>query len=87
MNNSSRIRVNTVGGVYDNGRAFTKAKWYQIVLEYETILSQKGKCTVRMLAVGAKISITSANKAMIYYDIGMVIPPLLQQGHCRHGVG
>ena len=40
-----------------------------------------------MLAEGAKISITSANKVMIYYDIGMVIPPLLQQGHCRHGVG
>ena len=46
MNDSSHIRVNVAGGVYNNGRSFTKAKWYQIVLEYERILSQKGRCTV-----------------------------------------
>lgn len=87
MNESSHIRVNTAGGIYDNGRSFTKAKWYEIVLVYEKILSVKGRCTVRMLATGAKISLASANKAMIYYDIGMIIPPISKQGHCKHGVG
>ena len=87
MNESCRIRVNAAGGVYDNGRAFTKAKWYDIVLVYEKILSKKGSCTVRMLAAGAKISVSSAHKAMIYYDIGVVIPPISQRGHCMRGVG
>ena len=54
---------------------------------YEKILSVKGRCTVRMLAAGAKISFASANKAIIYYDIGMVIPPISKRGHCKRGVG
>ena len=87
MSDSYHIRVNAAGGIYETGRAFSKMKWYEIVLKYERILKKKGRCTVRMLAAGAKISLKSANKAMIYHDIGMVIPPLLQQGHCRRGVG
>ena len=87
MNDSNPIRVNARGGIFDNGRSFTKAKWYEVVLVYEKILSVKGKCTGRMLAAGAKISLASANKAMIYYDIGMIIPPISKRGHCRLGVG
>ena len=87
MNDSNTIRVNARGGIFDNGRSFTKSKWYEIVLEYENILSVKGKCTVRMLAAGAKISLASANKAMIYYDIGMIIPPISKRGHCKSGIG
>jgi len=87
MNESSHIRINTAGEVYNNGRAFTKAKWYKIVIAYKKILSKKGRCTVRMLAAGAKISLTSANKAIIYYDIGVVIPPISQRGNCKRGVG
>ena len=87
MNDSTPIRVNAAGGIFDNGRSFTKSKWYEIVLEYEKIISVKGRCTVRMLAAGAKISLASANKAIIYYDIGMIIPPISKRGHRKRGVG
>ena len=65
MNESSRIRVNAAGGGYNNCHEFTKAKWYEIVLAYEKILSKKGRCTVRMLAAWNKMSLTSANKVII----------------------
>ena len=87
MNENSYIRVNGAGGIFDNGRSFSKTKWYEIVLTFEKILSVKGRCTVRMLAAGAKISLASANKAIIYYDIGMVILPISKRGHCKRGVG
>ena len=63
MNENSYIIVNGAGGIFDNGRSFSKTKWYEIVLTFEKILNVKGRCTVRMLAAGAKISLASAKKS------------------------
>ena len=87
MNDSPSLLVNCNGGVYEDGRAFTKTKWIEIIMVYEKIMRTKGRCTVRMLARGARISKYSASKAMIYYDIGVIVPPLMPQGHLRRGVG
>ena len=87
MSNNPIICVNEYGGVYENGSAFSKAKWVFIIIMYERIVREDGSCTVRRLARSCGISRQSSHKAIDYYKIGIIVPPIRQQGHGRTGVG
>ena len=75
------------GGYYESGISFTQSKWVSILHEYETLLEKEGKCTVRMLAKAAGISLHSANRAIDLHRAGLEMMPQCQRGHGKKGVG
>ena len=87
MTNHAIIGINEYGGLYEIGRARSQAQWISIVISYKKIMSEDGKCSVRRLAKYCTISRQSARKAIDYYEIGVLIPHILPQGHVRSGVG
>jgi len=87
MARNAIIGMNEYGGLYELGRARTKAQWVCIIISYEKIICEDGSCSVRRLAKFSKISRQSASKAIDYYEIGVIVPPTLPQGHGRSGVG
>ena len=80
MANNPIINVNEYGGVYEHGRAWTKAHWVSIIIRYEKIVREHGSCTIRHLAQSCGISRQSSHKAIDYYKIGVIVPPILPQG-------
>ena len=54
---------------------------------YETLLIEKGKCTVCMLAKKACISLHSARRSINLHQAGMDVMPKCQRGHGKKGVG
>ena len=87
MSRSPTVRRNMNGGYYETGISFTQSKWVSILHEYETLLEKEGKCTVRMLAKAAGISLHSANRAIDLHRAGLEMMPQCQRGHGKKGVG
>ena len=81
------VRRNTNGGYYECGTAFTQSKWVSILHEYDTLLKKEGKCTVRMLAKAAGISLHSAHHITNLHRAGLEVMPQCQRGHGKKGVG
>ena len=73
--------------MYEHVRAWTKAQWVSIIIWYEKIVQEHGSCTIRRLAQSCGISRQSSHKAIDYYRIGVIVPPIRPQGHRRTGVG
>ena len=69
------VSINEYGGIYKDGKAFTKTKWLEIIIIFEMLRGTKGNVSIRMLARKAKISKASAGKAIMYYDIRVIVPP------------
>ena len=78
---------NSNGGYYEDGRRFTQAKWVAILHDYDALLKKNGKCTVRMLAKAACISLHSAHRAIKLHGTGLREMPQCQRGHGKVGVG
>ena len=73
MNNTSIIRRNRNGGLYEVGKEFTEIKWMEIAEIYEKVMRENdGKCSIRKLAVEARIDKTSAHKSILFYAVGMI---------------
>ena len=73
MNNASIIRRNRNGGLYAVGKEFTEIKWMEIAEIYEKVMDENdGKCSIRKLAVEARIDKTSAHKSILFYAVGMI---------------
>ena len=87
MSTKPAVRINMYGGYYESGISFTYAKWVSILHMYETLLIEKGKCTVRMLAKKACISLHSAHRVINLHRAGMDVMPKCQRGHGKKGVG
>ena len=87
MANTAIIRINEYGGYYEVGRACSKAQWVAIIVKYDKCVLQYGSCSIRRLAAACQISRQSAHKAIDCYKIGVIVPPMLPQGHGRVGVG
>ena len=87
MSRPPKVRRNMHGGYYESGICFTQSKWVSILHEYETLLEKEGKCTVRMLAKAAGISLHSANRAIDLHRAGLEMMPQCQRGHGKKGVG
>jgi len=81
-----KIQNNDNGGVYAVGVALTEEKWVEIQSTYQQIVDNEGSCSVRRLANECKISKGSSNKAITFYNDGMV-PFESKRGHGRHGIG
>ena len=81
MSRPPKVRRNMHGGYYESGISFTQSKWVSILHEYETLLEKEGKCTVRMLAKAAGISLHSANRAIDLHRAGLEVMPQFQRGH------
>ena len=88
MNVSRTVLINKSGGYYAAGCSFPEEKWVEILdVFYRLILENEEKeVSPSMLAAATKISWESANKAIIYGEIGL-IPPGMKQGHGRVGIG
>ena len=86
MNNTAIIIVNKYGGLYEVERARTKSQWNNIIIMYERIVLGDGSRSARRLAKICKISRQSARKVLSYYEVGVIVPPIMQQGHGRTGV-
>jgi len=78
--------LNNNNGLHCNGKAFTVKKWLDFMEVYETeLLANNNKCTPKKLAECCKISLSSAKKAIAFYDNGEVT--IKKKGHRRKGVG
>ena len=88
MNTTRKVLINTSGGIYSAGHGFSEERWVEILSIYwRLIFENEGKeITPTMLAAAAKISWGSADKAILYGQIGL-IPPGGKKGHGRQGVG
>ena len=87
MKTAPVILKNKNGGYYTPGKAFGRDKWYELADLYDKLLESYGECSAKRLAQLGNVSKNSAEKAMFYYDIGIVVPPYVRQGNGRHGVG
>ena len=87
MSRQPTVRRNMNGGYYESGSSFTHSKWVSILHDYETLLEKEGKCTVRMLAKAACISLHSAHRAINLHRAGLSVMPKCQRGHGKKGVG
>ena len=69
-------KLNKHGGVYSNGKAFTKEKWAEICVLYFELQAEIGDFpTVEQLAKYAMISIPSARKAIRFAKQGFIELP------------
>ena len=87
MVNTVVIRINEYGGYYEVRRARSKAQWVVIIVTYEKRIWEYGSCSIRRLAGACQISRQSVDKAIDYYKIGVIVPPMLPKGHGKVGVG
>ena len=87
MNNTAVVGVNKYGGLYEVRRARTKSQWINIIIMYERIVFEDGSCIARRFAKICKISRQSTRKALLYYDIGVIVPPIMPQEDGQTGVG
>ena len=87
MSSVSTVCMNSNGGYYEHGSAFSQSKWRTVLQVYYDILEKTGNCTVRTLAKGAAISNASAHKIIKLQKIGMHSMPVSKRGHGRTGVG
>ena len=83
----STVLQNANGGYYDQGRPFSEAKWASVSRMYELELEAHGECSIRRLALRAKVSNHSARKVIDYYESGLIIPPKKPLGHGLRGIG
>ena len=82
----SGMKVNKNGGVYTNGRSFSKEKWLEIITAYYKHRDENGKPPSQcQLSRIAKISINSSKRAIRFIKDGCVNLPL--QGHGKKNVG
>ena len=88
MNTTRKVAINTSGGIYAVGHGFSEERWVEILSIYwRLIFKNEGKeITPTILAAAAKISCRSADKAILYGQIGL-IPPGGKKGHRKQGVG
>ena len=88
MNVSQTVLINESEGYYTAGCSFHEEKWVKILdVFYKLVLENEEKeVSPSILAAATKISWQSANKAIIYGEIGL-IPPGMKQGHGRVGIG
>ena len=79
-------KLNKHGGVYTNGKAFTKEKWVEICVQYFQLQAELGDYpTVEQLAKYSMTSIDSARKAIRFAKQGFIELP--EQGTKKKGVG
>ena len=69
MSITCNVSIDKCGGFYEDGKLFPKAKWASIVNHYQKELEAHGKCVIPRLAEQAKVSYTTANKAIEYSDV------------------
>ena len=82
MNTTSIIRRNRNGGLYAVGEGFTEVRWMDIAEVYEKLLHENdGKCSIRKVAAEARICKNSAQKAIPFYEVEMVLSTRRRQGH------
>ena len=87
MSRVSTVSMNTNGGYYEHGSAFTQSKWQSILEVYYRVLEKKGKCSVRTLAKEAAVSNDSAHRIIKLQKAGMSFMPVSKRGHGRKGIG
>ena len=80
-----RGSVNTNGGMYGSGKAFSDERWLEIIGTYEHLSKAHGSCGIRQLARCCRISQGSAKKAIQFFDTGLI--ERKKRGHGRKGVG
>ena len=81
--------MNNNGGFYTHREAFLKAKWMEIIEIYvDTITdSEDGSpCSTSELSSLAPVSWNSAEKAILYYEAGVILDTG-KRGHHRSGIG
>ena len=87
MSRKPKVCRNSNGGYYEEGRSFTQSKWVGILQQYDALLKKYGKCTVRMLAKEACISLHSANRVINLHRAGLTEMPQCKRGHGKFGIG
>ena len=80
-----RGSVNTNGGMYGSGKAFSDERWLKIIGTYEHLSKAHGSCGIRKLARCCRISQGSAKKAIQFFDTGII--ERKKRGHGWKGVG
>ena len=88
-NINSIVQRNKNGGFYTHGEAFSKAKWMEIIEIYvDTITDSEddSPCSTSKLSRLARVSWKSAEKAILYYDAGVILDNG-KRGHHRSGIG
>ena len=75
-----------MGGLYEIGRSYTKAKWVEIARRYEDEVAMTDTCTVRRLAAIDRTLTKSAAKTITHHRSGLIVRAL-RQGHQRKGAG
>ena len=63
-----RGSVNTNGGMYGSGKAFSDERWLKIIGTYEHLSKAHGSCGIRKLARCCRISQGSAKKAIQFFN-------------------
>ena len=88
MNTTRTVLINASGGYYAAGCSFPEERWVEILDIYWRLnFENEGiEVTPTMLATAAKISWGTADKAILYGQIGL-IPPGGEKGHGKRGVG
>ena len=81
------LSMNSNGGYFESGTAFSQSKWKSIIDTYYHLLEKDGKCSIRTLAKEACISTSSAQKIIKLQQIGMNSVPVSKKGHGRSGTG
>ena len=87
MSSLPTVCRNTNGGWYEYGRSYSQAKWLSILHQYEVLLEENGKCSIRQLAKAASISIHSAHRVVNLYKEGRTVMPKRQRGDGKKGIG
>ena len=84
------VQRNNNGGFYTQHReAFSKAKWMEIIEVYvDTITDSEddSPCSTSKLSRLAGVSWKSAEKAILYYEAGVILDTG-KRGHHRSGIG
>ena len=87
MSDTHTTQLNRIGGLYDSGVAFTRARWIKIARKYEDEMYSYGRCSVHRLAAIACISLKSASNTIEEYQSGASMPCREPRGHWCRGVG
>ena len=87
MSRVKTVCMNSNGGYYEHGTAFTQSKWLSILEVYYRVLETSGNCNVRTLAKEAAISNDSAHRIIKLQREGMHSMPVSKRGHGRTGIG
>ena len=83
------VQRNSNGGFCTHGEAFSKAKWMEIIEIYvDTITDSEddSPCSTSKLSRLARVSWKSAEKAILYYEAGVILDTG-KRGHHRSGIG